>query len=131
MPARPGDRAKTTAPAAGRVAALRPASASPRASAPRLWRQYWQIIPLAVVLWTLDAVDKFRAGAQAAGLLHARVINDLSGRLSTGAGQPRRLAPARPLTVLVRGPALPGPAPRPRAARRLRIPIPADPRSTS
>jgi len=82
MPARPGDPAKTTARAAGRVAASRPTSASPRASARRGWHQYWQIIPLAVVLWALDAVDKFRAGAQAAGLLHAPVINDLSGRLS-------------------------------------------------
>src|SRR5262249_21370004 len=82
MPARPGDPAKTTARAAGRAAASRPASASPRASAPRGWRQYWQIVPLAGVLWALDAVDKFRAGAQAAGLLHAPVINDLSGRLS-------------------------------------------------
>src|SRR5262249_53162344 len=77
----PGDPAKTTARAAGRVAASRPASSSPRASARRGWRQYWQIVPLAVVLWALDAVDKFRAGAQAAGLLHAPVINDLSGRL--------------------------------------------------
>jgi len=33
MPARPGDPAKTTARAAGRAAASRPASASPRASA--------------------------------------------------------------------------------------------------
>src|SRR5215470_19117409 len=82
MPASSGDPAKTTARTTRRVAASRPASASTRASAQRGWRQYWQIIPLAVVLWALDAVDKFRAGAQAAGLLHAPVINDLSGGLS-------------------------------------------------
>ncbi len=49
--------------------------------ATRGWRRYWQIVPLAVVLWALDAVDKFRAGTQAAGLLHAPVINDISDRL--------------------------------------------------
>ena len=85
MPARPGDPARTTAQATGRVAASRPASASTRASAQRAWRQYWQIIPLAVVLWALDAVDKFRAGAQAAGLLHAPVINDIGDQLGGSA----------------------------------------------
>ena len=80
MPTRPGDPAET-AQAAGWLAASRPASASARASARRGWRRYWQIVPLAVVLWALDAVDKFRAGTQAAGLLHAPVINDISDRL--------------------------------------------------
>jgi len=42
-------------------------------------RRYWQIMPLAVVLWALDAVDKFRDGAQAAGLTHAPVIDQASG----------------------------------------------------
>src|SRR5215813_3022049 len=42
-------------------------------------RRYWQIMPLAVVLWALDAVDKFRGGAQAAGLAHAPVIDQASG----------------------------------------------------
>jgi len=77
MPTRPGDPAQ----AAGWVAASRPTSASARASARRGWRRYWQIVPLAVVLWALDAVDKFRAGTQASGLLHASVINDISDRL--------------------------------------------------
>jgi hypothetical protein len=39
------------------------------------------MIPLAVVLWGLDAVDKFRAGAQAAGMLHAGAIDRISDRL--------------------------------------------------
>src|SRR5262245_66073547 len=78
-------RASDHAPPLGE-ADVRNASRPHQASAPAVarrpgWRRYWQIVPLAVVLWALDAVDKFRAGAQAAGLLHAPVINDLSGRL--------------------------------------------------
>lgn len=81
MPAHRGDPAETAAQATGWVAASRPASVSPRASARRGWRRYWQIVPLAVVLWALDAVDKFRAGTQTAGLLHAPVMNDISDRI--------------------------------------------------
>ena len=36
------------------------------------------MVPLAIVLWGLDAVDKFRAGSQAAGLLHAVAIDRIS-----------------------------------------------------
>ena len=39
------------------------------------------MVPLAIVLWGLDAVDKFRAGAQAAGMLHAVTIDRISDRI--------------------------------------------------
>src|SRR5215472_15678356 len=76
-----GTPARAAAHALQRAAAPRPAPAPSPAARRRALRRYWQIVPLAVVLWALDAVDKFRAGAQAAGLLHASVINDISDRL--------------------------------------------------
>jgi hypothetical protein len=49
------------------------------------WRRYAQLVPVAVLLWALDAVDKFRAGVQAAGLLHAVAINHISDRIGGSA----------------------------------------------
>ncbi len=60
--------------------ATRPAPAPAAARRPG-WRRYAQLVLLAVVLWGLDAVDKFRAGAQAAGLLHAVAIDRISDRI--------------------------------------------------
>jgi hypothetical protein len=72
MPARPGDPA--------------PAAAAPgRAVFRRWWSRYRQIVPAVVLLWAQDAVDKFRAGAQSAGMAHAPVINRASDALG---GQP-------------------------------------------
>lgn len=47
-------------------------------------RRYLQIVPIAVVLWALDALDRFRGGAQAAGLRHAPVIVTISRHLGEG-----------------------------------------------
>lgn len=47
-------------------------------SAPPWWKRYWQIIPVGVLLWGLDAADKLRGGA-AAGMTHAPVVNRVSG----------------------------------------------------
>jgi len=44
-------------------------------------RRYRQLAPIAVLLWALDAADKFRAGAQTAGLGHARAISQISRQL--------------------------------------------------
>jgi len=40
--------------------------------------RYLQVIPVAVLLWALDAVDRFRGGARAAGLAHAGVVSEMS-----------------------------------------------------
>jgi hypothetical protein len=82
-------------PVRDRVAAPAPAS-QPNASRPHLalvpavrrapgWRKYAQLVPVAILLWALDAVDRFRAGAQAAGLLHAAAIDRLSDRVGGSA----------------------------------------------
>jgi len=76
-----GTPARAAAHALQRAAAPRPAPAPSPAARRRALRRYWQIVPLAVVLWALDAVDKFRAGAQSAGLAHAPVINHASDAL--------------------------------------------------
>ena len=73
MSARPGEHAR----AAGR-AASRPAPAPARAARPRPWRDHWQLVPVALLMYALVAVDRFRRGAQAAGLVHAVTINRLS-----------------------------------------------------
>jgi hypothetical protein len=46
--------------------------------------RYLQIIPVGLVLWGLDAADRFRSGAALAGLGHAVVINAISLRLGGG-----------------------------------------------
>jgi len=46
--------------------------------------RYLQIIPVGLVLWGLDAVDRFRSGAALAGLGHAVVINAISRQLGGG-----------------------------------------------
>ena len=46
--------------------------------------RYLQIIPVGLVLWGLDAVDKFRSGAASAGFTHAVVINAISRQLGGG-----------------------------------------------
>ena len=81
MPAPAGNHAPPAAQAGGQAAASPPAPASARASVRRGWRRYAQLVPVAVVLWALDAVDKFRAGAQAAGLAHAPAIDHASQAL--------------------------------------------------
>src|SRR5262249_4039276 len=47
------------------------------------WR-YLQIAPVAIALWALDAVDKFRAGVQADGLRHAATIDVISDHAGGG-----------------------------------------------
>jgi len=73
--------ARAAAHALQRAAASRPVRVPSRAARWRTLRRYWQIVPLAAVLWALDAVDKFRGGAQVAGLAHAPVINQASDAL--------------------------------------------------
>jgi hypothetical protein len=46
--------------------------------------RYAQIIPIALVLWGSDAVDKFRAGAAAAGLHNAVTVNAISREIGGG-----------------------------------------------
>jgi len=81
MSARPGEHAPAGR-AAGR-AASRPAPAPARAARP--WRDYWRLAPVAVLLYALVAVDRFRRGAQAAGLVNAVTINRLSRPAGGGA----------------------------------------------
>ena len=76
-----GTPARAAAHALQRAAASRQAPAPSQAARWRTLRRYWQIVPLAVVLWALDAADKFRGGAQVAGLAHAPVINQASDAL--------------------------------------------------
>jgi hypothetical protein len=80
MSARPGEHAR----AAGR-AASRPAPTPARAARPRPWRDYWQLVPVALLMYALMAVDRFRRGAQAAGLVNAVTINRLSRPVGGGA----------------------------------------------
>jgi hypothetical protein len=74
MSARPGEHAPA-ARAAGR-AASRPGPAPAQAARP--WRDYWQLVPVALLMYALVAIDRFRRGAQAAGLVNAVTINRLS-----------------------------------------------------
>jgi hypothetical protein len=46
--------------------------------------RYLQIIPVGLVLWGLDAVDRSRSGAALAGFAHAAVINAISRQLGGG-----------------------------------------------
>jgi hypothetical protein len=46
--------------------------------------RYLQILPVALVLWGTDAVDRFRAGAALAGLRNAAVVNAISRELGGG-----------------------------------------------
>ena len=46
--------------------------------------RYLQIIPVALVLYATDAVDRFRAGAQTAGLASAPVVDTISRQLGGG-----------------------------------------------
>ena len=48
------------------------------------WLRYAQIIPIALLLWGLDDVARFRGGAQLAGLRHALVVNSISFQLGGG-----------------------------------------------
>ena len=50
--------------------------------------RYLQVLPVAVVLWGLDAVDQFRAGAQVAGLRHAVAVAHISHHLGGAIAQP-------------------------------------------
>ena len=51
---------------------------APARAARRPWRDYWQLVPVALLMCALVAVDRFRRGAQAAGLVNAVTINRLS-----------------------------------------------------
>jgi hypothetical protein len=73
MSARPGEHAG----AAGR-AASRSAPAPARAARLRPWRDCWQLVPVALLMYALVAVDRFRRGPQAAGLVNAVTINRLN-----------------------------------------------------
>jgi hypothetical protein len=46
--------------------------------------RYLQIIPVALVLWGLDAAVMFRAGADVAGMRDAPVVDQISGELGGG-----------------------------------------------
>lgn len=46
--------------------------------------RYLQIIPVGLVLWGLDVVDRFRSGAALAGFAHAVVVNAISRQLGGG-----------------------------------------------
>jgi hypothetical protein len=89
----PGSRIRRPAPAAGGGAA-RPArgwhlgTALRRAWSRHGFLRYAQIIPVGLVLWGLDALDKFRAGAAAAGLAHAPVVAAISDQLGGGFAEP-------------------------------------------
>jgi PAP2 superfamily len=50
--------------------------------------RYLQVLPVAVVLWALDAVARFRAGAQGAGLRHAGVVAEISVQFGGGVVRP-------------------------------------------
>jgi hypothetical protein len=50
--------------------------------------RYAQVLPVAVVLWGTDAVDRFRAGAAAIGFKNAVVVADLGRDLGGAVAQP-------------------------------------------
>jgi hypothetical protein len=55
------------------------------------WRgvlRYVQVLPVAAVLWALDVVSRFRAGAQGAGLSHAAVVARISQDLGGAVMRP-------------------------------------------
>jgi len=79
--ARASDHAASLGDDAGRNASLPRQAPAPAVARRPGWRRYVQMVPLAIVLWGLDAVDKFRAGAQAAGMLHAVTIDRISDRI--------------------------------------------------
>src|SRR5262249_12356224 len=70
--------------AAGR-AASRPDPAPARSARSRPWRDYWQLVPVALLLYALVAVDRFRRGAQAPGMVNAVTVNRLSRPIGGGA----------------------------------------------
>ncbi|HEY7361023.1 MAG TPA: phosphatase PAP2 family protein [Streptosporangiaceae bacterium] len=90
--ARPGSRIRRPAPATGARARPAPgwhlATALRRAWSRHGFLRYAQIIPVGLVLWGLDALDKFRAGAAAAGLAHAPVVAAISDQLGGGFAEP-------------------------------------------
>jgi hypothetical protein len=47
--------------------------------------RYTQILPIALLLWGLDDVARFRAGAAGAGMQHAVVVNSISNTLGGAA----------------------------------------------
>jgi hypothetical protein len=88
-PATPRPIGSLRSAAAARYAALRSAAAadhsalrSALARHPSL--RYLQIAPVALVLWGTDAVDRFRAGAAAAGLKNAIAVDAISRELGGG-----------------------------------------------
>jgi len=88
----PGSRIRRTTPAAGAGARSARgghlATALRRAWSRHAFLRYAQIIPLGLVLWGLDALDKFRAGAAAAGIAHAPVVAAISDQLGGGFAEP-------------------------------------------
>jgi hypothetical protein len=46
--------------------------------------RYLQIVPIAFMLWGLDAVDRFRGGAAATGFRNALVVDSISRQLDGG-----------------------------------------------
>jgi hypothetical protein len=50
--------------------------------------RYLQIVPVALLLWATDVVDRFRAGAAPAGLRNAIAVNAISQELGGGFARP-------------------------------------------
>jgi len=79
--------APAAGPGEGDRHVARPGEHAPaaRAARRRPWRDYWQLVPVALLMYALVAVDRFRHGAQAAGLVNAVTINKLSRPIGGGA----------------------------------------------
>jgi hypothetical protein len=70
------------------------------ARAARPWRGYWQLAPVALLMYALVAVDRFRHGAQAAGLVNAVTINRLSRPIGgSGSRASGQLPPGSPAAL--------------------------------
>jgi hypothetical protein len=78
----PGTRIRRSAPRSRLASALR------RAWSRHGFLRYAQINPVGLVLWGLDALDRFRAGAAAAGLAHAPVVAAISRQLGGAFAEP-------------------------------------------
>jgi len=95
LPGHPDARAGDTAGAGRHIQAAR-------------WRgrlRYLQVLPVAVVLWALNAVDRFRAGAESAGMAHAAVVSRISEDLGGAVIRPMNdwLAPHAALAGVAAG----------------------------
>src|SRR5215469_2020816 len=76
--AREADTKSTAKPARNRQ---HPLDAVRSAYARHSSLRYWQIIPVALVLWGSDVLDRFRSGAEAVGLKNALIVEHISQQL--------------------------------------------------